>query len=192
MKQPFWLTVALRALLVVFGNGQVHADDWPQWRGPDRDGDWKETGIVESIPAGGLSVRWRARVLNGWSGPAVACGRVFVTDHNYKSHPELERVLCFDENTGKQLWMHEYACPYGNMEYGNGPRATPTVHGEFVYTLGTKGHLVCLDVATGALVWKKDQLLIFKLRSHATVPVQHHSWSPTLSWCRSAHGRMER
>src|SRR4249919_1408020 len=115
------------------------ADDWPQWRGPQRDGVWRETGVVEAIPAAGLPVKWRARVLNGWSGPAVASGRVYVTDHNYKSSPEVERVLCFDEATGKQLWVHEYKCPYGNMEYGNGPRATPTVHDGRVYTLGTMG-----------------------------------------------------
>lgn len=136
--------------------GATRADDWPQWRGPNRDGDWKETGIVESIPPGGLPVRWRARVLNGWSGPAVANGRVFVTDHKYKSNPEVERVLSFDEATGTLLWSHEYPCPYGNMEYGNGPRATPTVHEGLVYTFGTKGHLVCLNAETGEPVWQKD------------------------------------
>lgn len=131
-------------------------DDWPQWRGPQRDGIWRETGVVDSIPESGLPVTWRARVLNGWSGPAVAVGRVFITDHDLKSNPEVERVLCFDEKTGQQLWVHKYPCPYGNMEYGNGPRATPTVHEGLVYTLGTMGHLVCLDAATGALVWNKD------------------------------------
>ena len=134
----------------------LRADDWPQWRGPHRDGIWREAGVVDGIPESGLPVRWRARILNGWSGPAVAMGRVFVTDHNYKSHPEVERVQCFEETTGRPLWLHEYPCPYGNMEYGNGPRATPTVHEGLVYTLGTMGHLVCLDAKTGALIWKKD------------------------------------
>jgi WD40 repeat protein len=134
----------------------ARGDDWPQWRGPHRDGIWREAGVVDSIPESGQPIRWRARVLNGWSGPAVAGGRVFVTDHNEKSEPEVERVLCFDERTGQPLWRHEYPCPYGNMEYGNGPRATPTVHEGLVYTLGTMGHLVCLDAGTGALVWKKD------------------------------------
>lgn len=134
-------------------------DDWPQWRGPHRDGVWRETGVVDTIPKSGLPVRWRARLLNGWSGPAVAGGRVFVTDHNYKSDPEVERVVCFDEQTGKRLWLHEYPCRYGNMEYGNGPRATPTVHEGRVYTLGTMGHVRCLDADTGAVVWKKDPVL---------------------------------
>jgi WD40 repeat protein len=64
--------------------------------------------------------------------------------------------LCFDEKTGEQLWRYEYPCRYGNMEYGNGPRATPTVFDGLVYTLGTMGHLACLDAQSGALVWKKD------------------------------------
>lgn len=112
--------------------------------------------MVDSLSDLDLPVRWRARILNGWSGPAVAAGRVFVTDHNYKSDPEVERVLCFDENTGERLWLYEYPCPYGNMEYGNGPRATPTVHEGLVYALGTMGHLACLSAESGALIWKKD------------------------------------
>lgn len=145
--------IVLAALFLLPG---LKADDWPQWRGPQRDGVWRETGIVDAIPESGLPVRWRARILNGWSGPAVAAGRVFITDHDYKSAPEVERVLCFDERTGKRLWTYEYPCRYGKMEYGNGPRATPTVHDGLVYTLGTMGHLLCLHAETGALVWKKD------------------------------------
>jgi outer membrane protein assembly factor BamB len=132
----------------------ARADDWPQWRGANRDGVWRETGIVESIPAAGLVVRWRAKVGNGYSGPAVAQGRVFVTDHVFD--PEVERVLCFDEATGRQLWAHSYPCDYKDMEYGNGPRATPTIHDGKVYTLGTQGQLVCLDAAKGEVVWQKS------------------------------------
>jgi outer membrane protein assembly factor BamB len=154
-----WLSLVIHVALALFPRPLwefARADDWPQWRGPQRDGIWREDGIIDSIPASGLPVRWRARVLNGWSGPAVAAGRVFITDRNYKSDPEVERVLCFDENTGQQLWEYEYPCRYGNMEYGNGPRATPTVYDGLVYTLGTMGHLACLKAETGALVWKKD------------------------------------
>lgn len=166
-----WL---LAVLVVGAAANTLRAEDWPQWLGPRRDGEWRESGIVESIPANGLTVKWRVRVLNGWSGPAVARGRVYVTDHDYKSDPEVERVLCFDENTGQRLWMHEYACPYGNMEYGNGPRATPTVQAGLVYTLGTKGHLVCLDAQSGKLVWKKDP----QLDLHAEIPRYGASAAP--------------
>src|SRR5262245_26739382 len=125
MRAPRFCFLAVFAalFLVVF---DTRADDWPQWRGEKRDGVWRETGIIDRIPASGLDVRWRARVGNGYSGPVVAQGRVYVTDHLYAT--EVERVLCFDETSGKQLWVHSYPCEYADMEYGNGPRASPTVH----------------------------------------------------------------
>ena len=72
----------------------THSDDWPQWRGASRDGVWREGGILESFPAGGVKIRWRARIGLGYSGPVVALGRVFVTDHLIRP-TEVERVLCF-------------------------------------------------------------------------------------------------
>ncbi|HZJ14611.1 MAG TPA: PQQ-binding-like beta-propeller repeat protein [Chthoniobacteraceae bacterium] len=132
----------------------VQADDWPQWRGLNRDGVWREKGILEAIPASGLEVRWRAKVGQGYSGPVVAQGQVFVTDHQF--NPEVERVVCFDEITGRQIWVHSYPTTYKDMEYGNGPRASPTVHDGMVYTFGTQGHLVCLNATNGEIVWKKS------------------------------------
>src|SRR5436190_24313531 len=100
----------LSAMFLCVMSPSLLSDDWPQWRGAYRDGSWRETGIVEAIPEAGLAVKWRARVLNGRSGPAIAEGRVFITDHDCKSQPEVERVLCLDEKTGKQLWRYEYPC----------------------------------------------------------------------------------
>jgi outer membrane protein assembly factor BamB len=162
------LTLALSLLAAT----AVRADDWPQWRGPHRDGAWRETGILAAMPESGLQVRWRARVGNGYSGPVVAQGRVFVTDHQLR--PEVERVLCFEEATGKPLWTHSYPCHYADMEYGNGPRAAPTVHAGKVYTLGTKGHLLCLDAARGEALWKKDLARDF----NATIPRYGASAAP--------------
>jgi len=147
-----WMALAFTLLLLIAAAGR--GEDWPQWRGPNRDGVWRESGILTAIPESGLKVRWRARIGAGYSGPVVAQGRVFVTDRQVR--PEVERVLCFDEATGRPLWAHSYPCPYDDMEYGNGPRASPTVHEGKVYTLGTKGHLVCLDAVTGNVLWKKD------------------------------------
>jgi hypothetical protein len=76
MRCALWSVLVTAMLLLGPLADSARADDWPQWRGPQRDGRWREAGIVESIPAGGLPIRWRARVLNGWSGPAVAGGRV--------------------------------------------------------------------------------------------------------------------
>ena len=128
----------------------ARADDWPQWRGANREGIWREEGIVESFPAKGLPVRWRAPVGAGFSGPAVAAGRVYLTDrmlddsaqadvksqYNYRDKTHgWERVVCLDEATGKPIWTHKYPCAY-SVAYGSGPRATPTVEGGKVYTLG--------------------------------------------------------
>ncbi|HEY3323196.1 MAG TPA: PQQ-binding-like beta-propeller repeat protein [Planctomycetota bacterium] len=146
------------------------ADDWPQWRGAQRDGVWREDGILDAFPAGGLPVRWRTPIGAGYSGPAVSGGKVFIMDRTTKPDPEtdvklrwdfrdksmgLERVLCLDEATGKIVWTHSYLCKY-SAAYGTGPRVTPTVCGEKLYTLGTMGDLYCLEAATGKELWKKN------------------------------------
>jgi outer membrane protein assembly factor BamB len=147
----------------------AHADDWPQWLGPKRDGVWRETGLIEKFPAGGPKVVWRTPIENGFSGPAVAGGRVYVTDHrrarDEKGEPlrptrdggfaGTERVLCLNEADGKVIWKHEYDCPY-KIYYPNGPRCTPLIHGGKVYTLGAMGDLICLDAKEGKVVWSKN------------------------------------
>jgi outer membrane protein assembly factor BamB len=146
------------------------ADDWPQWMGPKRDGVWRETGIVDAFPAGGPPVRWRVKIGGGYAGPAVAEGRVYVTDRQLKagasdpaspfdrgSIPASERVLCLNEKDGSEIWKHEYDCPY-TVSYPAGPRCTPTVDGDRVYTLGAEGHLFCFKAATGEKVWTKHLL----------------------------------
>src|SRR5262245_50191601 len=85
----------------------ARAEDWPQWRGPGRDGVCKETGLLESFPAEGLKVRWRAPAGWGFSSPVVAQGRVFLHDSELVKPKAKERVQCFDEATGKPLWKHE-------------------------------------------------------------------------------------
>ena len=133
------------------------ADDWPQWGGPRRDLVWRETGIVESLPAvdsatGMLPRVWTAKIGSGYAGPAVADGQVFVTDRI--ADENLERVLCFDAATGEEIWKHPYEARY-TISYPLGPRATPTVDGDRVYTLGAMGHLFCFDAASGDVIWQK-------------------------------------
>src|SRR5262245_32614179 len=114
------------------------ADDWPRWMGPNRDNVWRETGIVEKFPVGGPKVLWRARVAGGYSGPAVANGKVYVGDFVSPLDPKnesyertslngTERVLCFDETTGKPLWTFEYPTRY-TVSFPAGPRVTPAVN----------------------------------------------------------------
>jgi outer membrane protein assembly factor BamB len=151
-----------RAALLVLLIGcaaEVRAADWPQWRGPNRDGVWSETGVCETFPPGGLQVRWRRAVGPGWSSPVVARGRVYVTDVEVRAPKVTERVLCFDEMSGKPLWRYEYAVDYPDWALGpdaGGPRATPIVHEGRLYTLGALGHLFCLDAPKGDVVWSKN------------------------------------
>ena len=134
---------------------QLRGDDWPQWRGPTRDGVWKETGLVEKFSAPRLPLRWRAPIGSGYSGPTVAEGRVYVTD--LQTDPSsVERVHCFDWQTGRNLWNFTYDCTYKNVGYMAGPRASVSIDDGRAYALGTMGHLHCLDAATGKLLWKKD------------------------------------
>ncbi len=147
--------------LALLASVAVGASDWQQWRGVDRLGVWEETGIVDALPAA-LTVTWRVPIGSGYAGPAVADGRVFVTD--WAEDPEsrtldgTERLLALDERTGALLWSHEWTTSYRMLmaSYALGPRATPTVDGGRVYVVGATGRLLCLEVETGAVVWQKD------------------------------------
>jgi outer membrane protein assembly factor BamB len=134
--------------------------------GPERDNVWRESGLVDEFPEGGPQVVWRVPVAGGYAGPAVADGRVFVTDYVTEDNVKvdnfqreeftgIERVLALDEATGKELWKHEYPVKY-TISYPAGPRCTPTVHDGKVYALGAMGHLVCFDAASGDVLWSKD------------------------------------
>jgi outer membrane protein assembly factor BamB len=158
--------VALAIVLSVLAP-TARGDDWPQWMGPERDGVWRETGIVKAIPAAGLPVKWRSEVKGGYSGPAIADGRVFLMDYDRREGEVAnapndrttlagrERVLCLDATSGSLVWKHDYDCPY-SISYASGPRCTPTVADGKVYTLGSEGNLFCLDAATGRVIWSKD------------------------------------
>ena len=140
----------------------LHAKDWPQWRGIDRDGNWTDTGIVEQFPDTGLKVIWRVPIDGGFAGPAVAGGRVFVLDYketaDTRTMDGTERLLALDEKTGEILWSQNWPATYRNItwKFANGPRTPPTVDGDRVYVLGAAGMLLCLDTETGEIVWQVD------------------------------------
>jgi outer membrane protein assembly factor BamB len=149
--------------------------DWPQWLGPQRDGVLRESGIHDRFPDEGPPVLWRVEVNSGYSGPAVSGGRVFLTDWQQgtplarkpgdKGIPELpgtERVLCLESATGRKLWEHSYPRAY-RIDYPSGPRTSPVIHQERVYTLGAMGDLLCLDAGEGRLIWSHDLLKEFTL-----------------------------
>lgn len=153
-----FLAAGLLALTAATG---LSAEDWPQWRGAERRGVWTETGVLRTFPDAGLTVKWRTPVHGGYSGPAVADGRVFVLDY-VETEPRtmdgVERLLALDEETGAVLWTREWTTTYRMLmfTYATGPRATPTVDGDRVYVTGATGRILCLDTATGAVLWEKD------------------------------------
>lgn len=144
----------MRWLVVLLAGALLQAEDWPQWRGKDRLGVWAESGILERFPSGGPRRVWSRPIRHGYSGPAVAGGRVFVTDYRSTDNRKgVERALCLDEATGEPLWERQWPVDYAGLQYDLGPRATPTVDGDRVYVLGAMGDLFCLRAEDGTEVW---------------------------------------
>ena len=141
----------------------LSANDWPEWRGMNRDGVWSETGIVDAMP-NELNVKWRVPINSGFSGAAVADGRVFITDWaedpTSRTMDGAERAIALDEETGEILWVREWPTTYRMLmiSYAIGPRATPTVDDDRVYVVGAAGDLYCLNVETGAVLWEKHYI----------------------------------
>jgi formylglycine-generating enzyme required for sulfatase activity/outer membrane protein assembly factor BamB len=150
-------------------------EDWPRWRGPRGDGTWQGPRLPTRWPDAGLRRLWRQPVGGGHSGVVVGSNRAYTLDY-HKEPREIERVLCFDAGTGRSLWSFPYPVRYGGLSYGNGPRATPTIQGGHVYTLGALGQLHCLDAATGRLVWARHLVRQFGAR----VPVWGFAASPVV------------
>jgi outer membrane protein assembly factor BamB len=166
----------LRTLLVLLLTGSpVSAADWPQWLGPDRDGSTPEKVTSWKQP---LRELWRQSVGEGNSSPVVVGERVFL--HTRVKEKLAEQVTAYDAATGKPLWRTEYERGKFTSQFGNGPRATPAVVGQKIYTLGITGVLTCLNVADGSKVWQVDTWkefnpphLLFGTSSSPLVDSQH-------------------
>jgi outer membrane protein assembly factor BamB len=166
-------TVAIASCLLL-SPFAAQAEDWPRWLGAASDSSWNETGLMAEFPAAGPKVKWRAKVSWGYSGPAVAGGKVFLTDYETDGTPDAnpggrtkmegrERVVCLDSATGRELWKYAWDATY-NLSFPAGPRCTPTVDGDHVYSLGAEGFLVCLTTG-GKLVWDLDLKKAYQVES---------------------------
>ncbi|MBI3837858.1 MAG: PQQ-like beta-propeller repeat protein [Planctomycetia bacterium] len=158
-----WLVCLLFGLGLALSARCVRADDWPQWRGPNRDGVWRETGLLEKFADKQIKIRWRQPISSGYSGPTVAGSRVFVSDRVVEPK-QVERVHAFDWKTGQPLWIHAYDCEYAKVGYTAGPRASVTLDDGRAYSLGSMGHLFCLEADSGKVLWSKDCLDQYKIR----------------------------
>ena len=177
-----WMRLVLIGFMAAVS--PILADDWTEWRGDGRLGVWHESGVVEEMPSE-LKFTWRVPVKTGFAGPAVADGRVFVTD--WEEDPEsrtmdgTERAMALDEQTGEVLWTREWQTTYRMLmgSYAIGPRATPTVDDDRLYVVGASGMLLCLDATTGDVVWQKN----YRADYNSYVP----TWaSPARRWSMMA------
>ena len=151
------------------------AEDWPEFRGKGRLGAWNETGILERFPEEGLDIAWRTPINRGYAGPAVADGRVFLSDFARTSGMSgIERAVCLDERTGEILWTYEWEANYAGISWDEGPRATPTVDGDRVYVQGAAGTLVALNAETGEVLWTRN----FREEFDADMPIYGFASSP--------------
>lgn len=136
----------------------IRADDWPQFRGPDRTGVSTEKGLLKVWPKGGPALAWKFEKAGlGFSSVSVAKGFVYTlgTDEKFTD----EYVIAIDEKTGKEKWRVKIGplFTFDQNEWGDGPRSTPTVDGDLLFALGGQGDLVCVDVAKdGKEVWRKN------------------------------------
>jgi outer membrane protein assembly factor BamB len=136
------------------------AADWPQWLGPNRDASSKETVAPwKEAPR----VLWRQPVGEGHSSPVVAGGKVYL--HARVKDKDEEEVIAWDAKTGDQAWRTSYPRAAFKSLFGNGPRATPTVAGDRVYTFGITGVLSCFEAGTGKQVWQVDTLKKFNAKN---------------------------
>lgn len=157
MRYIFFYFIQLFALTA------VSAQDWPDWRGKNRDGAWNEEGIVTRFSQNQIPLKWRVAVGPGYSGPTVAGGKVYLTDRP-DPHTDKERVLCFDAATGAPVWSYAYECSYQTVQYPSGPRASVVISDGKAYSLGTMGHLCCFNASSGKLLWKKDLNTEYNIR----------------------------
>lgn len=147
------LRLALAAATIWLGTSTgLRAGDWPQWRGPDRSDVSNETGLLKTWPDGGPKRLWlfdKAGI--GYSGPAIAGGKLYTMG----ARDGGEQLIAVDAATGRELWAARIGEILKNR-WGDGPRGTPAVDGEFVYAMGARGDLICTRADDGKLVWQRS------------------------------------
>jgi outer membrane protein assembly factor BamB len=152
------LVAAAFIVSVIALNAQSSSVDWPQWRGPDRNGISKETGLLSQWPRSGPPVAWSAAMLGaGYGSISVQGDRVYVQGMRNRQSV----VSTLNRADGKQVWVRILG-PAGDNDRGPGPRSTPTIDGDRVYALSETGDLACLRVADGSVIWQRNILKDFR------------------------------
>lgn len=136
-----------------------HAADWPQFLGPNRDGISPSADLAPTWPASGPTVVWQRKVGAGFAGPVVAGGKLIL----FHRVDNKETIECLDAATGKPVWSAAYPTQYvDDFGFDEGPRATPTIADNRVYTFGADGALNCWDFVAGKNIWSIDTRAKFR------------------------------
>jgi outer membrane protein assembly factor BamB len=140
------------ALVCLAAGRPARGDDWPNWRGPNRNGISKEKGWSTTWPAEGPKVLWKESIGTGFASMAVSGGRVYAMG-NIRDN---DILYCFDAVSGEPIWAQAYPCPLYNKMHEGGPCSTPTVDGDGIYTFSKNGDAVRFDKASGKIVWHRN------------------------------------
>ncbi len=149
---PATVVVFALCLIGLSYQSTAKAVDWPQWRGPNRDGVCTETGLLRSWPEGGPKLLWELTGLGkGFSSLAIVDGRFYTMGDVRLKSEKVQCVLAYDLSTRRRLWAAEVG-----PTHNDGPRCTPTVDDGLIYAVGTAGDVVCIDAGTGKVRWQKN------------------------------------
>ena len=142
-------------LFFVVGSRLAAADDWPQWRGPERDGISKETGLLSEWPEEGPALVWKKTGLGGGdSTPSIAAGRIY----GMSNRGDDEVVWALSEKDGREIWASRIGPAYDQRynQSNEGPGSTPTVDGDHLYLVGMAGNIACLRAEDGKVLWQRS------------------------------------
>ena len=140
-------------LLLIFACGSW-ANDWPQWRGPNRDAVCSETGLLKEWPAEGPKLLWEISGLGpGFSTVSIVGGTLYTMGDREVNGEKGQYVYAYDLDTRRELWAARVG-----PSHRDGPRGTPTVAGGFVYAIGTSGDVVCIAADSGKVIWTQNLL----------------------------------
>jgi outer membrane protein assembly factor BamB len=128
------------------------ANDWRQYRGPDRNGISKESGWLDHWPDQGPAIAWKANVGLGFSSFVISGGKAVTIGHA----DQKDTVFCFDAVTGKETWKHSYAAELGDKFFEGGTTGSATFDGDKLYWLSRWGDLFCFEAASGKVVWNRQ------------------------------------
>jgi outer membrane protein assembly factor BamB len=130
--------------------------DWPQWRGPDRDGKSPTTGLLQEWPQGGPPLAWRSSGLGGGFSSVAVAGKRIYTMGDFEDG---QYAVAVGRTDGGAVWKTKIGPTWKDQYFG--PRSTPTIDGDSVFLIGTEGNVVCLDAASGKIRWQRDLVADF-------------------------------